>query len=180
GTQLCGQFLTAERFVRSGGDVTDEHAVGEFHRRGLFRGRRTREHLHRNAPPSHRASALGDIDVHTTRTPGTRLFQRGGVHGHDSHPARWPVQRSRHPKLLIARRHAYPVRGVGRCCSANCRNTESNSSVRSMNGRCPTSDMQRSSAPYIFPAVRSEEHTSELQSRFDLVCRLLLEKKKTT
>src|SRR5438874_7420096 len=27
-------------------------------------------------------------------------------------------------------------------------------------------------------AVRSEEHTSELQSRRDLVCRLLLEKKK--
>src|SRR5699024_12225338 len=27
--------------------------------------------------------------------------------------------------------------------------------------------------------VRSEEHTSELQSRFDLVCRLLLEKKNT-
>src|SRR5699024_11789605 len=28
--------------------------------------------------------------------------------------------------------------------------------------------------------IRSEEHTSELQSRFDLVCRLLLEKKKST
>src|SRR5690349_22711617 len=28
-------------------------------------------------------------------------------------------------------------------------------------------------------ACRSEEHTSELQSRRDLVCRLLLEKKKT-
>src|SRR5699024_11661796 len=28
------------------------------------------------------------------------------------------------------------------------------------------------------PLIRSEEHTSELQSRFDLVCRLLLEKKK--
>src|SRR2546422_7793660 len=28
------------------------------------------------------------------------------------------------------------------------------------------------------PAVRSEEHTSELQSRLHLVCRLLLEKKK--
>src|SRR5699024_11252614 len=27
-------------------------------------------------------------------------------------------------------------------------------------------------------SIRSEEHTSELQSRFDLVCRLLLEKKK--
>src|SRR3712207_8958534 len=30
------------------------------------------------------------------------------------------------------------------------------------------------------PATRSEEHTSELQSRQYLVCRLLLEKKKTT
>src|SRR5206468_12184059 len=29
-------------------------------------------------------------------------------------------------------------------------------------------------------ATRSEEHTSELQSRSDLVCRLLLEKKKKT
>src|SRR5438874_6843538 len=28
------------------------------------------------------------------------------------------------------------------------------------------------------PSARSEEHTSELQSRRDLVCRLLLEKKK--
>jgi len=31
-----------------------------------------------------------------------------------------------------------------------------------------------------YAIVRSEEHTSELQSRSDLVCRLLLEKKKTT
>src|SRR5690349_22469092 len=30
----------------------------------------------------------------------------------------------------------------------------------------------------VFDTVRSEEHTSELQSRRDLVCRLLLEKKK--
>src|SRR5206468_7251906 len=34
----------------------------------------------------------------------------------------------------------------------------------------------RSQAKWAF--VRSEEHTSELQSRSDLVCRLLLEKKK--
>src|SRR5699024_11512858 len=36
---------------------------------------------------------------------------------------------------------------------------------------------------FIFPCLpnpRSEEHTSELQSRFDLVCRLLLEKKTST
>src|SRR5260370_4939977 len=30
-----------------------------------------------------------------------------------------------------------------------------------------------------FSALRSEEHTSELQSHLNLVCRLLLEKKKT-
>src|SRR5438874_933738 len=36
-----------------------------------------------------------------------------------------------------------------------------------------------SSAPWSStPTMRSEEHTSELQSRRDLVCRLLLEKKK--
>src|SRR5206468_7756979 len=33
---------------------------------------------------------------------------------------------------------------------------------------------------FVVGDVRSEEHTSELQSRSDLVCRLLLEKKKTT
>src|SRR5438874_12932353 len=31
---------------------------------------------------------------------------------------------------------------------------------------------------FVYWASRSEEHTSELQSRRDLVCRLLLEKKK--
>src|SRR5260221_2925711 len=34
--------------------------------------------------------------------------------------------------------------------------------------------------PGIVAVQRSEEHTSELQSHSDLVCRLLLEKKKTT
>src|SRR2546421_7082138 len=36
------------------------------------------------------------------------------------------------------------------------------------------------SSPQIHARLRSEEHTSELQSRSDLVCRLLLEKKKKT
>src|SRR6266700_6924284 len=35
-------------------------------------------------------------------------------------------------------------------------------------------------APRWLPGTRSEEHTSELQSRENLVCRLLLEKKKKT
>src|SRR5216683_8061402 len=41
---------------------------------------------------------------------------------------------------------------------------------------CRSSRRRQSRAP----ECRSEEHTSELQSRSDLVCRLLLEKKKVT
>src|SRR5699024_11938805 len=38
---------------------------------------------------------------------------------------------------------------------------------------------RQSMRPVVFQKIdRSEEHTSELQSRFDIVCRLLLEKKK--
>src|SRR6266481_8275947 len=37
---------------------------------------------------------------------------------------------------------------------------------------------ETSAAPGPLPADRSEEHTSELQSQFHLVCGLLLEKKK--
>src|SRR2546422_7043922 len=38
--------------------------------------------------------------------------------------------------------------------------------------------LNRSNPPLSVRAIRSEEHTSELQSRLHLVCRLLLEKKK--
>src|SRR5699024_12686237 len=41
-----------------------------------------------------------------------------------------------------------------------------------VDGEMPATSMQNRLS------ARSEEHTSELQSRFDLVCRLLLEKKK--
>src|SRR5690625_7122426 len=41
-------------------------------------------------------------------------------------------------------------------------------------GKSADTDLQRSRKP---PRSRSEEHTSELQSRGHLVCRLLLEKK---
>src|SRR5690606_40385829 len=43
-------------------------------------------------------------------------------------------------------------------------------------GRAPPADRQSLQG---LPAARSEEHTSELQSRENLVCRRLLEKKKT-
>src|SRR5699024_12649666 len=51
----------------------------------------------------------------------------------------------------------------------------SRSSTESKSARTtPSMDRPTSDDPWM---VRSEEHTSELQSRFDLVCRLLLEKK---
>src|SRR2546428_1537140 len=45
-------------------------------------------------------------------------------------------------------------------------------------GMCPSTAHPRSGLAPMMPTRRSEEHTSELQSRSDLVCRLLLEKKK--
>src|SRR2546427_5488583 len=55
--------------------------------------------------------------------------------------------------------------------------------MRSSSTRRPwASDCARESAPAVSAAItgtsRSEEHTSELQSQSNLVCRLLLEKKK--
>src|SRR2546422_2707399 len=49
-------------------------------------------------------------------------------------------------------------------------------------GACPWAASMVASGSDSAPAacVRSEEHTSELQSRLHLVCRLLLEKKKTS
>src|SRR5207249_7557134 len=46
--------------------------------------------------------------------------------------------------------------------------------------RAPLGAMARDGRRRRWLRDRSEEHTSELQSRFDLVCRLLLEKKKIT
>src|SRR5207249_6112501 len=53
--------------------------------------------------------------------------------------------------------------------------------VRRSSSRGASRSMKRSasrSSAAVIWSKRSEEHTSELQSRFDLVCRLLLEKKK--
>src|SRR5699024_11552254 len=50
---------------------------------------------------------------------------------------------------------------------------------RALRVRAPRSVPADRSSPATVRRRRSEEHTSELQSRFDLVCRLLLEKKKS-
>src|SRR5438067_8031450 len=72
-------------------------------------------------------------------------------------------------ELLSAHRHV--VESVGR---------ERDGLAPLAIGRCPPRSGSSSSRtiPTTRIRTRSEEHTSELQSRFDLVCRLLLEKKK--
>src|SRR5699024_11533368 len=57
-------------------------------------------------------------------------------------------------------------------------NSSKNTTSNSSSLRSPT--YWANPAPNSYRRSRSEEHTSELQSRFDLVCRLLLEKKKIT
>src|SRR5438309_7040119 len=66
------------------------------------------------------------------------------------------------------RRHQPPFPGSGRPAPCSPRPAER----RRGGGERPWRSSRRSTS------CRSEEHTSELQSQFHLVCRLLLEKKK--
>src|SRR3712207_7115590 len=69
-----------------------------------------------------------------------------------------------------------------RLCARPLRNHARGLIPQSVSSRAPAGKPCRSRKAVIGPARfhRSEEHTSELQSRQYLVCRLLLEKKKTT
>src|SRR5207249_11168311 len=79
--------------------------------------------------------------------------------------------------------HSFPTRrssdlfGASCCAAPGTRIMNARRLIRSPR-RCARAGRSagRFQEPSIF--LRSEEHTSELQSRFDLVCRLLLEKKK--
>src|SRR5687768_18264310 len=62
--------------------------------------------------------------------------------------------------------------------SFSCSSTYMNSSASKRT--TPSRAQPNRSWAWMFERVRSEEHTSELQSRLHLVCRLLLEKKKKT
>src|SRR5436309_8406988 len=66
-----------------------------------------------------------------------------------------------------------PSTGPGRGCALPRRRPARRASSR--RGWCPPAPRR---CPACRPSTRSEEHTSELQSRENLVCRLLLEKKK--
>src|SRR5699024_12175518 len=66
---------------------------------------------------------------------------------------------------------------TGQYASARADMLDSSNQYRGSRG-LPDELVERIEKMYGFDKPRSEEHTSELQSRFDLVCRLLLEKKK--
>src|SRR5699024_12626084 len=84
----------------------------------------------------------------------------------------------------------FPYTTLFRSHAEKCRRLRSGSAPRP-DPTSPPPAPQSSGGCYVATAVygsydcpevwtlRSEEHTSELQSRFDIVCRLLLEKKKT-
>src|SRR5437667_8293523 len=69
--------------------------------------------------------------------------------------------------------HVYSLSG---CCNAQTQDARPNCSDRRNRRHLPTGII-RVLRPTCALPLRSEEHTSELQSHHDLVCRLLLEKK---
>src|SRR5690625_5514503 len=77
--------------------------------------------------------------------------------------------------LVVTEKSATPTKCVSRV-SGN--QTESGRTTGSGNWTKPFSDSIKNWFNIITQLSRSEEHTSELQSRGHLVCRLLLEKKK--
>src|SRR5206468_5236597 len=103
--------------------------------------------------------AIGGRDTSATIVPYTTLFRSGPAAPSDCRAPHAQWRRGRHPRLHGPRTDRR--RGTGwpggplrpRLCAV---------SAHSRGRRGP----------------RSEEHTSELQSRSELVCRLLLEKKK--
>src|SRR3712207_7549887 len=72
---------------------------------------------------------------------------------------------------------AEPIRAVVPALAADLGDREVGP-LRELAGHQPTGQLRVDHHRPILSACRSEEHTSELQSRQYLVCRLLLEKKK--
>src|SRR5699024_11640568 len=86
---------------------------------------------------------------------------------------------SLHDALPISAGSLRPFKGLSDHTVVRDRNwlrqSTSNCAVFNVNSRTRSREEEVASSATF--DLRSEEHTSELQSRFDLVCRLLLEKK---
>src|SRR3712207_7485161 len=90
---------------------------------------------------------------------------------------RRPPRSTLFPYTTLFRSGARPVAGHERLLLCDARSRCRRGGDRS-SGRTRPGGLGRAGRDA--PRARSEEHTSELQSRQYLVCRLLLEKKKTT
>src|SRR5438034_6628471 len=71
-----------------------------------------------------------------------------------------------------------PATDSASCCAGAARRTYTVTSSPDCAAAIVRGNTQRAPSAVIGSSVRSEEHTSELQSHSDLVCRRLLEKKK--
>src|SRR2546422_3504744 len=81
---------------------------------------------------------------------------------------RRPPRSTLFPYTTLFRSARQPPQAVDRACSGRAEH------------RTGTEEQQALEQGVVDGVERSEEHTSELQSRLHLVCRLLLEKKKKT
>src|SRR5438105_8785795 len=87
-----------------------------------------------------------------------------------------PWRASRPPPQPPGRRNKHPLAAAAICAgNSELERREAQCVERAAGGRIRID----TALPQQKIQDRSEEHTSELQSRVDLVCRLLLEKKKT-
>src|SRR2546427_4594329 len=97
----------------------------------------------------------------------------------DPRPGRAPLANARAPGLWLTRRAADPDGHVLPGPDLRWPHPRPPSDPRHHSGGPPPRARCRDLAPARPGSGRSEEHTSELQSQSNLVCRLLLEKKKT-
>src|SRR3712207_8569029 len=95
----------------------------------------------------------------STLFPSTTLFRSARRERRRAAPRR-PTRGDRRLRLVLATRNAHKAREFATLLSPH--------TIEPLPGHVE-----------LPPETRSEEHTSELQSRQYLVCRLLLEKKKT-
>src|SRR2546426_6448472 len=92
---------------------------------------------------------------------------------------RRPPRSTLFPYTTLFRSHAGAALGLGKRIGGFATCQPAGSKVSSSPSRTPSTGPLPPSRPQtVAAAARSEEHTSELQSPCNLVCRLLLEKKK--
>src|SRR2546422_6559969 len=116
-------------------------------------------------------------------TENTQSAPEAGCSRASSRPRARRTRSTERWKTVLSGREKYTSSKMQRCCGLAGSRGRSSSSSPCRRKNSPGSTSRYGVAPmmssaHVSDATRSEEHTSELQSRLHLVCRLLLEKKK--